>query len=460
MEFWKNVALNLSLELYNIPMLMTIPVFLHCFYDANFQWPRKKMLLALAYMVVDVIIVLCGGSGFRGISDIVFLVLALYDYKGKKWKGFLRWVLLYFIFELCFGILGYNSISLLFPEDTERMIQTILEKGLMAYALQDRIPDTIYFTGNMIGVVFFGIVFCYLYFALYKRDVVMQCGKPEKALAVGYPVLCLVVSFVIAISGVQGQVTWYMVCILSILMALTFPIFAFYIRINNYYQKQTEAQEQYMQAELEHFMQYKQAQEETVRFRHDIRNNLLCVNELLQSGKTEDAREYLNDLLSTTEALRKKYISGDEMLDCVIGMKSEFMSQKGIRFNLDGVVAGGLQWKVMDVCAVFANAFDNAIEACEKLPLEERYIHLTIKATEQFWFLTLENPVHEMINTKRLFQKNGGYTSKKDAKQHGIGTYNMKRVVESHGGIVKANCRDDVFALEIMIDKAQTQKIA
>ena len=36
------------------------------------------------------------------------------------------------------------------------------------------------------------------------------------------------------------------------------------------------------------------AQEETRRFCHDIKNNLLCMNEMLRTGKTEEAAEYSN----------------------------------------------------------------------------------------------------------------------------------------------------------------------
>jgi sensor histidine kinase regulating citrate/malate metabolism len=310
----------------------------------------------------------------------------------------------------------------------------------------------------MMAVVFLAFVIpvlCYLYFRMYKRGVVVQCGKREKIFAVIYPLLCLVVEGIIVWDGPKGDATRAGLTIMSIIAAMLLPIFIYYIRVSQHYQKLTISQEQYMQTELEHFMQYKQAQEETARFRHDIRNNLLCVKTMLQEGKSAEAQEYLKDLLSISDGLRKKYITGDEMLDCVIGMKTEIMDEKGINFTLDGVVAGGLQWRVMDVCAVFANAFDNAIEACEKLPQEDRFINLTIKATERFWFLTLQNPVQEKVNTKRLFMKNGGYTSKEDAKQHGIGTYNMKRVVESHGGMMKATCQDNVFALEIIIDKLQ-----
>ena len=102
----------------------------------------------------------------------------------------------------------------------------------------------------------------------------------------------------------------------------------------------------------------------------------------------------------------------------------------------------------------FANALDNAMEACMQLPEDARYIDLTIRSTAQYWFISIENPVLHDVDVRRLFQKNGSYTSKTDTDQHGIGTYNMKHTVERNNGILQAHCQDQHFTLEIMIDKS------
>ena len=80
----------------------------------------------------------------------------------------------------------------------------------------------------------------------------------------------------------------------------------------------------------------------------------------------DKAKEYLNTLLGDVRAMSPKYNTGDEMLDCIVGMKSAKMEEQGIDFTLEGVIDGGLGMKPMDICSIFANAFDNAIEACEK----------------------------------------------------------------------------------------------
>lgn len=445
MDWLQRLATAVLMECTDFLSIAAVIVFLHCFYDDYFLWTGKKALFILGYALASAILLFCFGiqSVYLTIVGLVLPFIVLYDYRGKKIKGFLKFLVAYGIINVCMACISLNSYMLIMPES-----------GIDALMAMENyvVPDSVTLFVAIMYALFLVPVFLYLYYRVYKRGVVVRCGKRELALAAIYPIVCFAVTIIIPFSS---TVTLAILIGMSIILAFMFPVFMFYTRLSQHYRKMTEYQELYMQTELDHFMQYKQNQEETVRFRHDIRNNLLCVHEMLQMGKTKAAQNYLEELLDTTDTLRNKYVTGDEMLDCIIGVKAGIMAEKGIRFQLEGVLAGGLRWKVMDVCVVFANAFDNAMEACEQLPPEERIITLTIKSTPQFWLMTIQNPVRENIDINRLFRKNGGYTSKADATQHGIGTYNMKHVVESYGGILKATCQNALFTLEIMIDKSQ-----
>ena len=127
------------------------------------------------------------------------------------------------------------------------------------------------------------------------------------------------------------------------------------------------------------------------------------------------------------------------------------MEEANIGFSLDGVIAGGLNLEPLDICSIFSNALDNAIEATTPLPLDEKHIKMKIKGTDKLWLIQITNPVAKDINTQRLF--NNGYTTKKDKSHHGIGTFNIKRGVEKYGGAVQAKCKDCMLTLEIVLPK-------
>ncbi|WP_288885326.1 sensor histidine kinase [uncultured Eubacterium sp.] len=210
-------------------------------------------------------------------------------------------------------------------------------------------------------------------------------------------------------------------------------------------------QETYLQAELEYIKQYKKAQVDTNAFRHDIINNLSLMKMMMESGKEEEASKYLDTLIGDIKALSPEYNTGDEMLDCIVAMKVDKMKEENIKFSLDGAIEGGLNMKPMDICNVFANATDNAIEAA-KMVENDTWIKMIIKRTDNFCIVKLANAVADKVDVETIFE-NTGYTSKEDDIHHGFGLKSIKNTVKKYDGIIKAESNDKEYVLSIMIPR-------
>ncbi len=465
METFFNITMSLAVGLYVFWGSAASTLFTRCFYDPGFQWNRK---LALHYLLTSIIfaLFLCIHEDVRWCFRAIvlwapipeespnltpFLGLALimiplesltwrYGYKGKRRKGAARSFWLTLVFMAAAYVIGIIGAWYIAPDWSYL--------GNAEYALVATL--TYLCLGGS-----FALLFLYIYFRLHKRGIFLRFGRRERIFAVVYLIVLLAVFCIFVSTAVIGDSepwAFFGICC-SVAIGMP-PVFFYYLCISRHYQERTAIQQTYIEAELAHFQQYQHSQEETARFRHDIKNNLLCVSDMLQQGKSEEASAYLQDLLQSVESLSRKYVTGDTLLDSIVAVKAQIMKQHNIQFALDGVLAGGIAWKPVDICNVFANALDNAIEACQKLPPEKRSISMNIRSTPQFWFVTIENSVLEAVDTEKLFQMNGGYTSKANAAQHGIGTYSMKHTVESYGDMIKAECTDEVFTLEIMIDKS------
>ena len=189
--------------------------------------------------------------------------------------------------------------------------------------------------------------------------------------------------------------------------------------------------------------QYKKNQMETRAFRHDIINNLSLLSAMHDDKKYEEIEEYLSTLFSNISAMSPRYVTGDEMLNCIIGMKSSKMDKERIYFSTEGVIAGGLGMKPIDVCSIFANALDNAIEACEKIEEEKnRWIKLSLEKTSEFFMIRLRNAM-----------TSGGGTSNKDRNLHGYGIQNMKTTISKYNGTGTVDVKDNVYTLSIKIPR-------
>ena len=94
----------------------------------------------------------------------------------------------------------------------------------------------------------------------------------------------------------------------------------------------------------------------------------------------------------------------------------------------------------VDLYILLGNTLDNAIEACESLPEEERYIHLRFGTFHEILFLQIKNPYAE------------DYPQRSKGKNHGYGLQNVQRCVNKYEGHMATEQKDGVFTLWLRLN--------
>ena len=306
-------------------------------------------------------------------------------------------------------------------------------------------------------IIFF--IFLIMYYAFYRRNIVIYISW-------GYRIFFLLWALIIGIFPMfpivqettedMYRMIGYGLGVMIPILILGVPLFIILVVSRRFAVEKTELQENYINSELEYINQYKKNQSETRAFRHDIVNNLSLLSMLMENGKNDEAKEHLNSLLGNIKALSPKYNTGDEMLDCIVTMKASIMEEKGINFSLEGVADGGLNMKPVDICSLFANALDNAIDACDKIPDDsEKKVEMVIKRTDTFFNIRIVNRyLHEKIKIdERMLEDGERFTSKENKNLHGYGIRNMKQIVLNYNGMIKVETNNDLFILSIMIPR-------
>ena len=334
--------------------------------------------------------------------------------------------------------------------------------------------STMLFRFTLISFASVLLILLILYFGYYRRKRFYVLSIKSR---IFFVVWLVIFNFFPAIPA-GGETIEEKYKLLSYVFGVLIPIIGFVapallvlVAADKSLKEKNEYQETYLAAQLAYIEQYKKSQTETRAFRHDIINNLSLANMLMEEGKTEEAGAHIKSLLGNVSALSPQYITGDEMLDCIVAMKAAKMDELGINFTSDGVVDGGLNMKPMDICSIFANAMDNAIEAAQKSSHDSSdehesqyeynasngqeaspYVSLRIKRTGQFFILKISNSTLTKVDVDRLMVTSG-YTSKKDKEHHGFGLRNISRTVEKYDGFVKADSDEKEFSLSIMIPR-------
>ena len=100
--------------------------------------------------------------------------------------------------------------------------------------------------------------------------------------------------------------------------------------------------------------------------------------------------------------------------------------------------------KDFDITAIFANLWDNAIEACDKVD-DGKYISMDISRQNNFLLVNIENSYNGVV-----IKNKDGYISTKN-NHDGMGLKSVQLVVEKYDGVFTTIYNTVAFRAEITL---------
>lgn len=183
-------------------------------------------------------------------------------------------------------------------------------------------------------------------------------------------------------------------------------------------------------------------------FRHDYRNHLLCLRGLLAENEVQRACEYIDEIGNMSHAKKKTCDTGNIIVDALLNDKNELAAQHHARIVFTGYVpTAGIT--SADLCTIFANALDNAIEACSKDGTGgDKQISVHSDFQQGYFRLKIMNPVFEHVEIRNGNQVT---TSKKDKHIHGFGVANIVKTAKKYSGETVLSADYKLFTLEVSL---------
>lgn len=204
-------------------------------------------------------------------------------------------------------------------------------------------------------------------------------------------------------------------------------------------QHKLEQQEQLYEVNRAYYQAMEQQQFEVRRMRHDMANNL----QILMSLPEEKKNGYIEELIRMPVMRSNTTYCENQVVNAVMNVKISSMEQADIRFVQSLFIPEGGNIENADLCALFANALDNAIEACRKLPPEKREITLEARAEKGLLVCRIVNPWEDKVELKHGIP----VTGKQNTALHGYGLRSIQEIVERHQGQMEIETGSGRFSL-------------
>lgn len=216
-----------------------------------------------------------------------------------------------------------------------------------------------------------------------------------------------------------------------------------------YAEKAKTASDQRLQSELaehhytmqeQYYDQLRIEQEETRAMFHDINKALRAMRALASEANSEGANALLIETQKIFEDLGSVVDVGNDVVNIILNEYRQLAEDAGITFTYDVSIPHILSVTAVDLYILLGNTLDNAIEACESLPEEQRYIYLRFGTFHEILFLQIKNPYAE------------DYPQRTKGKNHGYGLQNVQRCVNKYEGHMATEQKDGEFTLWLRLN--------
>lgn len=207
-----------------------------------------------------------------------------------------------------------------------------------------------------------------------------------------------------------------------------------------------EQYESYLKSQVKHLDEIMLKQKELRRFKHDMNNQLLAIQGYFHEGDTTGGEAYVSSLLQHLQTPTAMIKTGNSALDAILSTKKALAESKGITVDMDVQISNCLSLEPVDVCVIFGNVLDNAIEACDRIVKGEKRIQLMLVQREGKLLCRLTNTASTIDTSKPLYT-----TSKSDKERHGYGLVNLRESLAKYDSEPVIEYKDGIFSLKFVV---------
>lgn len=190
---------------------------------------------------------------------------------------------------------------------------------------------------------------------------------------------------------------------------------------------------------------------DTLKIRHDLKKYINIAVKMMEEKDYDKLEEYIKSFQDNKVSGTRIYVNTqNKMFNAIINQKLN--EAENLNIKVECIICDDLSdfngMEDIELCLIFLNLLDNAIEAEKKVKSPIIRFHVFKKAA--YACFKVENIVDQdifAVNPKLN-------TTKSDKKMHGIGLKSVIEIIEQHDGIFNVTQDGKWFIAEIMLLKS------
>lgn len=224
-------------------------------------------------------------------------------------------------------------------------------------------------------------------------------------------------------------------------------------------EREERAGEQY-RSQVRYYQMMEMQYSQTERLRHDMKNHIIALTNLVQNRQWEKAGAYLRELAKAGGIEAGDEVTGSLVIDALLYHKRREAAEKGIDWQCDARLPADCPVKEIDLCIIVGNILDNALEACSRLQGENRreggdgsFIRIDIGTRKKYLFLEVQN------RTDLADGWESSQNRRVNPGEHGLGVGNIRAAVNAYHGAMHMEVKNRVFTIAILVPLYQGERL-
>lgn len=416
--------------------------FLYMFFEKKYS-RRKNTILFFTFILMNFAIFtyFTYNTVFFNFADsiIVICLFELYVFLCLKGNNILRLVMPFISFlintAITYGFMystsyfaGMTLESIALQSSLYRYICVILVNvtNLLAYLILLKFRSKAYNLKSVSNIIAF-------------------IGIPSLAMAIVY-----MTTYILILTDYQANILPYIIAICVSMMVISGVVWYMISRISKDNNIKTELRLTALRADMyeNNIINSNRQIEEMSKIKHDIKNNISCIDELIVNNNTDEAHKICIELMKKMKTIYTPINTENPTLNAVLNVELE----KANNYSIDLII--NINDQIIDfknntdLISIIGNLCDNAIEYLLTVPENMRKMEVSISKHNDYSIISCKNKI-----TSSVLKSNPKLsTSKEDTINHGKGLSIINDIVKKYNGNIEYRENDGYFVITLILN--------